>query len=233
MTEAEWLASADPEAMLEFLEGKVSERKLRLFACACCRRIWPLLTDADSRHAVEVSERYADGRARMRDLAGALTLAAARGGEAALAAYSAASRNPGQSVGTASEAALDAVAGAAVQEARAAGVAPTNEAWEGVRATANRARAAEAREQAALLRDIAGNPFRPVTAEPSWRAWHGGTVTRLAEAIYEQRRFGDLPILADALEEAGCSRADVLAHCRGPGAHVPGCWVVDAVLLNE
>jgi hypothetical protein len=230
MTEAEWLASADPEAMLEFLEGKLSGRKLRLFACACCRRIWPLLTDSASRHAVEVSERYADGRAGPRDLAGALTLAAARGGEAALAAYLAASRNPNQTVGDTSAAALDAVVATAMQAARAAGVAPTPAAWEAVRATGNRARAAEARQQADLLRDIAGNPFRPVTAELAWRAWHGGTAPRLAQAIYEERRFGDLPILADALEEAGCSRDDVLAHCRLPGEHARGCWLLDLLL---
>jgi hypothetical protein len=71
-------------------------------------------------------------------------------------------------------------------------------------------------------------PFRPAPAvDPSWLAWNGGTVAKLAAAIYDERRFGDLPILADALEEAGCADAAVLAHCREPGDHVRGCWAVD------
>jgi hypothetical protein len=81
-----------------------------------------------------------------------------------------------------------------------------------------------------LLREIVGNPFRPVSLDPAWLLWNEGTVTKLAEAVYEERRFGDLPILADALEEAGCANADVLAHCRGDEEHVRGCWVVDLLL---
>jgi hypothetical protein len=68
---------------------------------------------------------------------------------------------------------------------------------------------------------------RPFTADPSWLAWNDGTVAKLAAAIYDERRFADLPILADALEDAGCADAAVLAHCRGGGEHVRGCWVVD------
>lgn len=81
-----------------------------------------------------------------------------------------------------------------------------------------------------LLREIIGNPFCPVTADPSWLAWNGRTAEILAERIYEERRFGDLPILADALEEAGCTDEAILAHCRQPGDHVRGCWVVDLLL---
>lgn len=229
MTEAEWLASGNPEAMLGFLRFEAPARKLRLFACACCRRIWPLLTDPDSRHAVEVSERYADGRAGPRDLGGALTLAApARGGDASVAAYWAGSRNPAETVGNASAAAIEAVAVEATREARAgiAAAADPRAAADALLAALDRARAAEARAQADLLRDLF-NPFRPAAVDPSWLTWHGGTVRRLAGAIYEERRFGDLPVLADALEEAGCSDPDVLRHCRQPGEHVLGCWVVD------
>jgi hypothetical protein len=83
------------------------------------------------------------------------------------------------------------------------------------------------------IRDIFGNPFRPVAVDPDWLTWNGGTVPKLAQAIYDQRRFQDLPILADALEEAGCTNADILNHCRQPGEHVRGCWVVDLVLGKE
>ena len=79
-------------------------------------------------------------------------------------------------------------------------------------------------EQAALLREIFGNPFRLLSRESHWTT---PTVLSLADSIYENRDFDRLPLLADALEEAGCDNADILAHCRGPGPHVRGCWVVD------
>jgi hypothetical protein len=83
------------------------------------------------------------------------------------------------------------------------------------------------------LRDIVGNPFRPVCLDPAWLARDDGIVLKLAQALYRERRFGDLPVLADALEEAGCTEEAVLTHCRGGGEHVPGCWVVDLVLGRE
>jgi hypothetical protein len=225
MTEAEWLASTDPEAMLQFLAGRVSDRKLRLFACACCRRVWHLVTAEDSRRAIEVSERYAEGRAGLRELSAALVLAAATPDRAA---YFAASRNPAKTVWEACAAANDLAVDAATREDRAAVVDPaTANRFEAAQA---RARAAEAREQANLLREIVGNPFRPPAVAASVLAWHGGTVPRLARAVYDERRFGDLPVLADALEEAGCSDPDVLGHCRRAGGHVPGCWVLDRIL---
>ncbi len=86
------------------------------------------------------------------------------------------------------------------------------------------------RENLPLLRCIVGNPFRPVVFAPAWRT---ETAVAMASGIYEQRAFDQLPILADALEEAGCDHADVLAHCRGPGPHARGCWVVDGVLSKQ
>jgi hypothetical protein len=81
-----------------------------------------------------------------------------------------------------------------------------------------------------LVRDIVGNPFRPAPFDPRWRT---AAATELARAAYESRDFGALPILADALQEAGCEDAEVLAHCRAGGPHVRGCWVVDGVLGKE
>jgi hypothetical protein len=92
------------------------------------------------------------------------------------------------------------------------------------------ARAAERRKQCVMLRDIFGNPFRPATLHPSW-LMH--TVRMLAEGIYADRAFDCLPILADALQDAGCENWDILNHCRGEGPHVRGCWVVDQVLNKE
>jgi hypothetical protein len=85
----------------------------------------------------------------------------------------------------------------------------------------------ERQAQAALVREVFGNPFRPVSLDPAWRT---PAVLQLAQALYDDRAFDQLPILADALEEAGCSSREVLDHCRSPGPHVRGCWVVDLVL---
>jgi hypothetical protein len=93
--------------------------------------------------------------------------------------------------------------------------------------------AAERGAQAEVLRDIF-NPFRAAAAfDPAWRDWQGGPVPRLARRIYQERRWDDMPVLAEALERAGGADADMLAHCRGPGPHVRGCWVVDLILKKS
>jgi hypothetical protein len=92
------------------------------------------------------------------------------------------------------------------------------------------ARGEEAKAQAELLRDLVGNPFRPAALDPSWLT---AAVKALAQVIYEERRFADMPVLADALEEAGCTNADILAHCRSGGEHARGCWVVDLILAKR
>lgn len=84
--------------------------------------------------------------------------------------------------------------------------------------------------QCYFIRDIFGNPFRPVTLSPRWLS---ETVVALATGIYQERAFDRMPILADALEEVGCDHADILSHCRGEGPHVRGCWVVDLILGKQ
>ena len=84
--------------------------------------------------------------------------------------------------------------------------------------------------QTHILHDIFGNPFRPVTINPTWFAWNDDMVRKIAQAIYDERAFDRLPILADALTDAGCDNADILNHCRSEGPHVKGCWVVDLLL---
>ena len=85
----------------------------------------------------------------------------------------------------------------------------------------------EQREQANLLRCIVGNPFRPIAFDPAWLT---STVRTLAEGVYYRRASAPLPVLADALQDAGCEQPDILDHLRGPGPHVRGCWVVDLIL---
>jgi hypothetical protein len=86
------------------------------------------------------------------------------------------------------------------------------------------------RSSPSLVRDILGNPFRPNTAAPAWLAWNGGTVPKLAQAIYHERVFDRLPLLADALQDAGCENEEILSHCRRRGEHVRGCWLIDILL---
>jgi hypothetical protein len=96
-------------------------------------------------------------------------------------------------------------------------------------------------EGATLLRDIFGTlPFRPVAADPAWMSWDGGAVVKLAQAACDERHLpagtldkDRLAVLADALEEAGCTNADILGHLRGPGPHVRGCFALDALLGKE
>ncbi|HEX4606650.1 MAG TPA: hypothetical protein VH092_00435 [Urbifossiella sp.] len=86
------------------------------------------------------------------------------------------------------------------------------------------------RGSAPFLRDVFGNPFRPVAFNPAWRT---SNVLALAEGIYQERAFGRMPVLADALEDAGCVNEDILSHCRSDGPHVRGCWVVDLLLGKD
>jgi hypothetical protein len=234
--------------MLEFLRGKASERKLRLFAVACCRRIWDLLIDERSRKAVEVAERYLDGEKTClwvpevreqahrataeRYLAVAQTLAAAnrtvRRMEAAAASAASALWEQGGVGGGPTPAEVVAMRAAyhvAFAVKYSAKIKRT-----AARPSAKRERGIQCR----LLREIFGRfPFLPVTLNPAWLAWSDGTVVKLAQGIYEERAFDRLPILADALEDAGCTDADIPEHCRQPGPHVRGCWVVDLLLGKE
>jgi hypothetical protein len=214
MTEAEWMACTDPTPMLEFLRGQMNSRKMRLFACCCCRHIWHRLIDERSRNAVEVAERYAEGLLTHADLKRAW-VAASEALHGPLVTHS------GQS-------------GAAIVAKHAADPARSSLA----EAVSDAARVGYSQKeldtekaiQVTLLHDVVGNPFRLVSVTSSWLAWNENTVVKLAKAIYEDRAFEHLPILADALEEAGCQDQEILGHCRQRSEHVRGCWVIDLLL---
>jgi hypothetical protein len=219
MNEDQWLSGTDPAAMLEYLRngGNGSERKLRLFACACCRGVWRLMADKCSRRAVEVAERFADGQATPQTLLkwhwAAYEAYETTDGAGRVEAAYAASRAAHQD---AALAALDASAAAGD-----AGLAPPG--------------------RCDLLRDVVANPFRVAPAiDQVWLCWNDGTIPRLAWASYEERSLPSglldtarLAVLADAMEEAGCTDADLLGHLRGPGPHVRGCWAVDLLLAKS
>jgi hypothetical protein len=240
MTEDEWLACTDPTPMLEFLRGKASDRKLRLFACACCRRAGSLLRDVRSHQAIEVAERYADGQAGEEELRIALDLALA----AHQALWDDCSRKTSPAQEEVNKAVIEMEAALAVwrickpRQAYATDVtiafAPLRPAAYAVGESGGGGIASEITVQSSLLSDIFGSlPFRSVSINPVWLTWNDGTVVKLAQGIYDGRVFDRLPVLADALEDAGCSDRAPLDHLRGPGPHVRGCWVVDLVLAKS
>jgi hypothetical protein len=227
MTESEWLVCTDPTPMLEFLPGKASDRKLRLFAVESVRLVSNWLVHPNSRAAVEVSERVAEGISS-RDMLAPIYRAAWE--VLPLEPYSdlhvTAARAAGRTVQDQAYEAAILTKNEVVElcaEMEEAKVTSENEKyrvyWIG--------KAQGETLLASCLRDVCGNPFRPRSIEPCWLAWGDGTVVKLAKAIYDDRAFGRLPVLADTLEDAGCRDADILGHCRGPGPHVRGCWVVD------
>ncbi len=249
LTEEEWLASQTPYELLRYLQQhrritKVAggQRRLRLFCVACCRSVWEHLGDDRTREVIEVSERFADGRARKTELAAASEEAEQANRAAGQSLFGAARTRRGPpraelqlgerktaaarwAVGTSVSVEAALLVHSATQQVRVA-LVPGG-------LTSPQGRAAYERErslQADLVRCVFGNPFRPVAADPAWLAWNGRTLPRMARAIHDGRAFERLPVLADALEEAGCTEPAVLAHCRSGGPHARGCWVVDALL---
>lgn len=264
MTEAEWLACADPHRMLEFLGENASLRKQRLFACAAVRRVWHLLLDDHSREAVEEAERYADGigceedrvllyrRAREVAREYAFSRTGQDGDYSAWKAKEEAARAAAWTAACAEyEYGSDPIAEAAFGAEYAAG----NAAWAKYDAECDPGQAlttkaaidacqaaaiahqGEAITQAAILRDLFGNPFRAKRFDSSWQQ---APIRVAALAIYKSR---DLPsgtldntllaCLSDALEEVGCPDQLILGHLRDPALHYRGCWVVDLILGKE
>jgi hypothetical protein len=255
MTEAEWTTAPDPQAMLSFLSesGKLSDRKARLYAAACCRRVWPLLTDERSRTVIEVAERYADGVESVeefdlaaRDAWHALldldrfpnraTWGAANAA-ASIAPYAPSHQGhgPPQLWGALGVPVTVAVA---VYDGTVNTPMPTGELEdENPRTASDEIRTAfysEYQSLAAMVRDLFGQPHRSVTTEACRLT---PAVLNLAKRAYEDRI---LPLgtlnpdllgqLADALADAGCEDAALVGHLRGGGPHVRGCHALDAIL---
>ncbi len=223
MTEAEWLSlTRTTSSLMDFLSERMSDRKRRLYAVACCYRIWSSLGSESLRAGVEAADRLADGRItddEVVELRRVIDEAVGDRYEWRLSAPNAVKY---------AIAPADRVNGSTSGAYAAAAAAYSATGGDNREGQFYRIEGEENREQIRLLLpDIFGNPFRPVTFDPSWRT---EAVVALARGMYESRDFAPIPVLADALEDAGCADADVLAHCRGDGPHVRGCWVVDLVL---
>jgi hypothetical protein len=205
VTEAEWLASANPTPMLSFLRRRASGRKLRLFACWCCRRNRAFVALPGAERVVAATERWAEGAGGTRAVTAALS-------ELDLAP---ASPEFDRSLGAMR-------LGFCSEDAFIAATYTLAWATDDELATDERL--------SHQLRDIFGNPFRPIRLRPEWLT---KDAISLAARMYEGRDFSEMPALADALQDAGCDSDEVLGHCRGPEPHVRGCWVVDLVLGEE
>lgn len=208
MTEAEWLASDDPRRMFTHFRRHATKRKSRLLACGLCETYRRDFTEQASWQAVEIGYRIADGEEdeaeRMRAFAEAEKVAIEidgwHGGQSKFMI-------PALVVGSTEQ---------------------VNEIPSRVLAAFDCNFYCNPRIAICLLfRDIFGNPFRPVTLSFSWLT---STVLSLAQQMYDSRDFSVMPILADALQDAGCDNVEILNHCRGPGPHCRGCFVVDAIL---
>jgi hypothetical protein len=220
MTEEEWLAESHPRSMLEFREDVRYARQWQLFLCACARRQWQSLVDVRLRAQVELHESHADSMIPDSVVENAARVLFEGFGYGEGAGGAASSQELSTLV----------VHGTGLTESRfddalQAAIGVYDAAAE-LSGSPNKEYAA----QAELIRDIFGNPFRPVSFSPDWRT---STAVALAQQMYDSRDYSAMPILADALQDAGCDNADVLGHCRGPGPHVRGCWVVDLVLGKE
>jgi hypothetical protein len=203
--------------MLSVLGRKVSQRKLRLLAVACCRHLFGnVMADPRTRDAIEVSERYADGLATNKELGVARRAVAGVREES----------------WRAKRAAWWVACGRPAAAARGVLSQPVPPPWRqsGVRAPKDRPAPfapAVLAPLAALVRDVVGNPFHPVGIDPSWLT---PAVVAIGQRVYQERDFAAVPILADALEEAGCTDPEILGHLRGPVPHARGCHVLDALL---
>jgi hypothetical protein len=228
MTDAEWLAFEDPLAMLQWRLGesrlwdnsfdKATKRKLMLYGCACCRLVWNHIVDERSKRVVELVENFADGKGQQEELDFALA-----------EAYRVATSNstafwPKVSVGAAQPTLLG------------VSTTSTNTAYIllGFKSQPPGPRTREAetlRPGLALLTNYVRDLFRPQPSKfvlPS--EWQTAAVQQGAKVIYNERRWDEMPILADALEDAGCDDTEILSHLRGPGPHTRGCWALDLIL---
>jgi hypothetical protein len=210
LCEEHWLQSGNPEEMEQFLGERGSKRRWQLFACACCWRILPLLEDEASRRAVSVAERRAEGDVGADEVHEALEDART----ATLRSSLRSSLTAPAFAAMAAEYALSLPRRAYLHSARATG---GNQLAEHV-------------AQCGLLRELFGNPFRPFLIDAAWRT---PLVLTIAAGIYERELYDEMPVLGDALEDAGCDVEQVLAHCRSGTTHVRGCWALDALLGKD
>jgi hypothetical protein len=215
-TPAEWMGHFLAAHRKDVPRGKARQafdRKLRLYAAAECRRVWPLLVQAQSRQSVEAAEAFADGAISRKEME------AIRDRARPFVEGSNSSRPEFAAVSVARWDINLAWVVDLIRHALLEAAPPVGRDAD----TLNR-------DSVGLIRCVFGDLFRPIEFDPRWKT---ADVTGLARGIYEERAFDRVPLLADALMDAGCGDEQVLEHCRSGGPHVRGCWVVDLVLGKQ
>lgn len=229
MTADEWNTSTSLGELLNACALPEGSRKLRLFNAAAARRVAAVMPDDHARHLVDLAEQRADDLLAEQDWLRAVveTLDPYLGNEAARDGAGGATFGVLMNLHQTDPRSILRLADSVI-EARAflayTGGYPTEV---GAEEWVRRAMESENSDLCGIFRCVCGNPFRRVTLDPEWRT---STVRSLAEGIYRDRAFDTMPILADALQDAECDNADILNHCRQPGEHVRGCWVIDLLL---
>jgi hypothetical protein len=235
MTEAEWLSCTNPFVLLGHLPGRASCRKLCLFVCACCDRIRDKLTSEEDQEALAALERAAEGPWDKVGIGVLEDEFVAVGRDENWRWEEFQVRWDDENARFCGSLLL---AGAVIFGELAD---DCEDDWEKAleRAAAAGSDAVAVwtelnRRSCGLVSCIFGNPFQPrAVVHPDILAWQGGTPLKIARGIYEERAFDRMPILADALEDAGCADAALLGHLRSPAPHVRGCWVIDALTGRE
>jgi hypothetical protein len=215
--EADWLTRESPHLLSRFDQvTHASRRKRQLFACACCGLVCDGFPDLGSRADLELAEGVAEGVIRGMGFATAYQKA-----------WSAVVERLPDPRRILLQMGLGSAAKDPIPEQVVHYVVPK------VRRGDQSLNLARTSDVAALLRCIFGNPFRPEALEPDLRTWRSGLLPAAARRMLDSRDFSAMPILADMLEEAGCVETSVLTHCRGPGRHAAGCFVLDGLLGLE
>jgi hypothetical protein len=223
MSEEEWLAANSPQPLFTLLQSREPiPRKLRLFACACSRAVWDDSWPQRCKEVVITTERFVDGQATANEL----NRARAQACQAARPAAQAARSRGDSAAAQMFELRLWFAAEAALPESKLHHrITVRYGSW-----FHYHLQDPFVAGMPTILRDVFGNPFHAVDFSPEWRT---DTVMALGRQMYESRDFSAMPILADALQDSGCSEEAILSHCRGSGTHVRGCWCVDLVLGKE
>jgi hypothetical protein len=239
-----WLECRDPRPLLQHLLAGATGRKKRLLLAGCVRRLGDLVPAGPLLNALVTSEEFADGLVGTARVAKAQREAQRHAGERHAARVGASvSRAPlAETAATLAHAAAHAVANALNPAAPSVGVFAVAQAA-AKKALADKGErvpfdlpashlqvVVELAGLCDIIRDVFGNPYRRVAFQRSWLTAHNGVAVTLARAVYEDRAFDRMPILADALEDGGCDSADLLTHLRGAADHVRGCWALDLVL---
>jgi len=226
MMDTEWNSTSNPDEMLDVIhelkagKSKLGRRKLRLFACACCRSWWDDLS-ADSREALEITERYADGGATRSDFGRAQRISTYDFGD---------TQEPSTFEEALNRHTVDGATNWLTSGAEIAAFCIGQRLRAVARQHSIRKLNQETKRQIALLHEVFGDPSDPPKVDPAWIEWNNGAIPILANEIYTDPQSADYSRLRRQLKSAGCDDSTFLGHCSSHHRHVVGCWLLDVLI---